>query len=279
MLKPQVILLAVASVLVVALSFLPKVVVKNPSGLATQESLDNKVAQNQKDSSHTASNMPLSKVQQERINAWKQKFSKAKEEKEQVQWRDSLMTAFKAANQWDSAAFYAERLAENYPKEQNWLQAAETYFEAFSFALNAEKMKSIGQKSYDLYEKVLALNPDNLLAQTKMGVLYKNLNPQAPMKGIQMISAVIKKDPNNELALFYLGSLFMERGAFTEAIERLEKVVKLNPKNADAWIYLAQAYEANKEPEKAKESLSKVLDLEVAPEIKEEIRKKIKVNP
>ena len=150
------------------------------------------------------------------------------------------------------------------------------YFEAFTFALDTTKIRILGQKGFEAYKKVLEKNESNLLAQTKMGVIYKYLNPQAPMKGIQMVSAVVKKDPTNELALFYLGTFFAERGAFPDAIDRFEQVVKLNPKNPDAWIYLAQCYEETNKPQKVKEALEKVLALEVAPEIKKEIEKKVK---
>jgi len=204
-LKPQIIIVTGAIVLVAGLFFLPKVVVKNPSGVVTQESLNNKKTETTKDESHT---MEVSENQKQKITLLKKNLLKSASIQEQSQWTDSLIVAFKAANQWDSAASYAERLSNKINNEATWLKTAETYFEAFTFALDSTKIRTLGQKGYTAYEKVLSLNENNLLAQTKMGVLYKSLNPQAPMKGIQMVSAVVKKDPKNELALFYLGSFF-----------------------------------------------------------------------
>jgi tetratricopeptide (TPR) repeat protein len=272
MLKSQIYLIAGASLLVLGLYFLPKVVVKNPSGMASQENLTAKQLEKD-DSMHTAS---ISEEQKKHLQLLKKNFEKATEAKDQSQWTDSLIAFYKTLNQWDSAAFYAEKTALKQNNELAWLKAAENYFEAFTFALDTNKVRILGQKGYQAYEKVLEKNENNLLAQTKMGVIYKYLNPQAPMKGIQMVSAVVKKDPTNELALFYLGTFFAERGAFPDAIDRFEQVVKLNPKNPDAWIYLAQCYEETGKPKQVKEALEKVLGLEVAPEIKKEIEKKIK---
>jgi outer membrane protein len=272
-LKPQIIIVTGAVVLVAGLFFLPKVVVKNPSGMATQESLNNKKTETPKEESHT---MEISENQKQKLSLFKKNLLKSASIQEQSQWTDSLIVAFKAVNQWDSAANYAEKLSEKVNNEAAWLKTAETYFEAFTFALDSTKIRTLGQKGYTAYEKVLSLNESNLLAQTKMGVLYKSLNPQAPMKGIQMVSAVVKKDPKNELALFYLGTFFAERGAFPDAIDRLEKVVAINPKNPDAWIYLAQCYEETGKPEKVKEALTNVLALDISPEIKKELEKKIK---
>jgi len=272
MLKSQIYLVVGASILVIGLFALPKVVVKNPSGMASQEALSTKKLDKEEEM-HTKD---ISDEQKKRLLVIKNNWSKATDEKAQTQWTDSLVSFYKSINQWDSAAFYAEKTALKQNSEASWLKAAENYFEAFTFALDTNKIRTLGEKSSKAYEQVLEKNPDNLLAQTKMGVIYKYLNPQAPMKGIQMVSAVVKKDPKNELALFYLGTFFAERGAFPDAIERFEQVVRLNPKNPDAWIYLAQCYEETNKPQKVKEALEKVLELEVAPEIKKEIEKKIK---
>ncbi|MFN3315721.1 MAG: tetratricopeptide repeat protein [Raineya sp.] len=272
MLKPQIYLVAGAGILVLGLLALPKVVVKNPSGVASQEVLNAKQLEKNNEM-HTTN---ISDEEKKHLQVLKNNLMKATKEKEEVQWTDSLIAFYKTLNQWDSAAFYAEKLAIRQNNEATWLKAAENYFEAFTFALDSNKVSLLGQKSYQAYEKVLEKNENNLLAQTKMGVIYKHLNPQAPMKGIQMVSAVVRKDPKNELALFYLGTFFAERGAFAEAIERFEQVVSLNPRNPDAWIYLAQCYEESNKPEKVKGALEKVLGLEIAPEIKKEIEKKIK---
>lgn len=273
MLKSQIYLVVGGSVLVLGLFALPKVVVKNPSGIASQEAITNKQIEKE-DTMHNST--AISDEQKKHLAFLKNKLQTATQENEQNRWTDSLVAFYKGFNQWDSAAFYAEKTALKLNNEAAWLKAAENYFEAFTFALDTARVRALGQKGYQAYEKTLEKNPNNLLAQTKMGVLYRYLNPQAPMKGIQMVSAVVRKDPKNELALFYLGTFFAERGAFADAIERFEQVVKINPKNPDAWIYLAQCYEETAKPQEAKKCLEKVLELEVAPEIKKEIENKVK---
>ncbi len=271
MLKWQGFLIAGAGILVATFFFLPKVVVKNPSGELTERSLLEKdKAMPEKE--HTST---LSESDKKNLAYFKNQWLKADNLQAKFQWSDSLAKIYKKFNQWDSVAFYSEKVAEQFNDKNAWLKSAESYFEAFTFALDTAKIRKLAEKSLKSYEKVLGFEPENLLAQTKMGVLYKTLNPQAPMKGIQMVSAVVKKDPNNELALFYLGTFYAERGAFQEAIERFEKVLALNSKNPDAWIYLAQCYEETQKPKKAKEALQKVLDLDVPAEIKQEIQKKI----
>lgn len=271
MLRWQGFLIVGAGILVATFFFLPKVVVKNPSGELTERSLLEKdKAMPEKEHANT-----LSESDKKNLAYFKNQWLKADNLQTKFQWSDSLAKIYKKFNQWDSVAFYSEKIAEQFNDKNAWLKTAESYFEAFTFALDTVKIRKLAEKSLKSYEKVLGFEPENLLAQTKMGFLYKTLNPQAPMKGIQMVSAVVKKDPNNELALFYLGTFYAERGAFQEAIERFEKVLALNPKNPDAWIYLAQCYEETQKTKKAKEALQKVLELDVPVEIKQEIQKKL----
>lgn len=267
MLKLQGALIVGAGVLVAGLYFLPKVVVKNPSGQILQTNSNPIPAEH---------NKSLSNSEKQLLAKFKKQLQSANNLQEKTQWHDSLAAIYKKYNHWDSVAFYSEQIAQQYNQKDTWLKTAESYFEAFSFTLDTARLRTLGEKSLKAYEKVLAFDPENLLVQTKMGVLYKTLNPQAPMKGIQMVASVVRKDPNNELALFYLGTFYAERGAFHEATARFEKVVNLNPQNVDAWLYLAQCYEETQRPQKAKQALQKVLSLQVPSEIKQAIEKKLK---
>ena len=69
----------------------------------------------------------------------------------------------------------------------------------------------------------------------------------APMEGIQLLLDVLKEDPTNVEALFYLGDFSLKTGQFEKAIDRFETLVKVQPQNSKFWFLLAQAYELNKD--------------------------------
>lgn len=97
----------------------------------------------------------------------------------------------------------------------------------------------------------------------------------APMQGILLLKEVVKNDPSNELALFYLGDFSLQTKQFEKAIPRFLKLTEINPKNAQNWLLLGQAYALNKNNQEAITAYKKFITFDTDSIIIEDVRKRI----
>jgi tetratricopeptide (TPR) repeat protein len=101
-----------------------------------------------------------------------------------------------------------------------------------------------------LFEKAIALNPDNVDLRIGLGSCYvygKGMSGDAAetMKGIQELLKVVSKDSNNMKAQLVLGIGGVISKQYDKAITRLNKVVAAEPGNIEAVSWLADVYAEN----------------------------------
>ncbi len=118
---------------------------------------------------------------------------------------------------------------------------------AIQYESYAEKF--VGEPNYDVYidkakeyyQKALEINPDQILANYNLGLLYYN-------RGVTMANEL---DPNADiLTIFEVQDKVTK--LFQEALPFMQKSFDLNPKRKDTIIALDNIYTALNNPEKAK---------------------------
>lgn len=147
-----------------------------------------------------------------------------------------LSDTFAKLQKFDSAASYAEKVAQLSPSVENITKAGDRYYEAYGFAVDDAKAKSLGNKTREFYGKAIEKNPGLLAAKANMAMTY--VNTENPMAGILMLREVLDTDPTNELALFNLGILSMRSNQYSKAADRFKQILTNNPKNTKAKFYL-----------------------------------------
>lgn len=262
MLKKQVILSIVAIAAVLLLFLLPKVVVDNES-----ENMSNASAQTeanvQNEGVEHVDELP-EEVQTE-LTKLREAYKDSKNSENFTNFANSLIDGFVAANQYDSAAFYAEELASVETTLPHLRKAADLYYEAFTYAMDAEKTARMGEKARYFYEKVRAQDPSDLDAKAKMAMTY--VSSSSPMQGIQMLREVLEEDENNDLAIYNLGLLSMQSQQYDKAIDRFEKLVTLDPDNLQAQFLLGVSYFEAGQEEKAKAQFLRVKEMDDDPSV------------
>ena len=148
----------------------------------------------------------------------------------------TLAARYATVQRFDSAGYYLTTVAVARPGEKAWQQAADAYFQAYSFAASAERKKMLGDKARELYDKVLAANPNNLDAKTNLGMAY--MSSDNPVKGIGLLREVLEQDPKNQKVLYNLGILAIQSNQYDKAVERFAQLVQVNPKNVEGQFYL-----------------------------------------
>lgn len=171
----------------------------------------------------------------------------------------TLAERYATVQRFDSAGYYLATVAAAQPSEKAWQQAADAYFQAYSFAASDERKKMLGGKAIELYDKVLAANPSNLDAKTNLGMAY--MSSDNPVKGITLLREVLAQDPKNEKVLYNLGILAMQSNQLDRAAERFGELVKVNPNNVNGQFYLGIALSRTNKPAEARQALLKAKSL------------------
>ena len=164
----------------------------------------------------------------------------------------TLARRYNNVERFDSAGYYLEQVALAKPSAQNWQQAADAYFQAFSFAATDERVKLLGGKARELYAKVLKEQPGNLDAKTNLGMAY--MASENPVQGVALLREVLATDPRNEKALYNMGILAVQSNQFDKAVTRFQDLVKVNPKNVNGQFYLGVTLARTGAKEEAKKA-------------------------
>ena len=260
-------ILIIASIALVAIIYsLPKVVVDNEeeAGGRQANAVDQEIGM------EAGSNMPahmsdFSEEEKAEITALRNAVSSSAIASEINEAANKLAELYKKYSRFDSAAHYAGVLANNQPTDSNVRQAAFLYFDAYSFSVAPEKVRSNADKASDLLQRVLDKNDADLEAKTRLGLIKVN-SPQ-PMQGIMMVREVLEQEPENEFALFNMGLLSIESRQFPRAVEYFERYQAVNPANEEGQLYLAISYLESGNNAKALETFKKLRERVSDPEM------------
>ena len=247
MIASRILLVASGIVAIAVLFSLPKIVVNNDDSLDQQSQTGEKTTVTTNQGFHLDA-PPDSVVFI--IKNLRASLSGHDNEQKIATFADSLANLYYQYQKYDSAAFYAERVAEISPGEENWEKAGNYSYEAYGFAVDEEKQGILGEKARSYFSKVLEVSPGNLEVKTKMAMTY--LSTSNPMQGISMLREVLEEDPENEQAIFNLGLLSMQSRQFEKAIERFQSLAELYPNNMQARFYLGISYLEAGNKDKAK---------------------------
>lgn len=265
--KPQIVLVSIGLLLMTLLYSLPRQIVKK-SGVS-QESLTDSM-----DTLHAS--MQLSGAEQAYIDQLRQNWQKSSGKTRWI-WSDSLHDTFWRIGRYDSAAYYAEWKASQSQEWQDQLRAADAYYQAFEFAMSAERAAAFADKARQLYEQVLRKQPNQLDARARMAMTY--ITTPQPMVGIQQLLDILRKEPDHPLALYNLGVLSMQRAAYDKAIERFEHLIRVKPDELNAYLLLAESYLNLERPQQARQTLQKALQYADTPALRKQIEQALQNIP
>ncbi|HSI91178.1 MAG TPA: tetratricopeptide repeat protein [Adhaeribacter sp.] len=280
--KSQIIVIAIALLLVVGMFFLPKVIInKEKDGLSqpVASATRDQAADEEDHSGHdhapgehpgeeTAAAMPhaaATPAQLKELAQLRKQYDSEAAADAKAQLASQLAQKYRAVSKFDSAGYYYEVVAITRPSEKNFQKAGDQYFEAFTFATNEAKAKALSDKIQAMYTRVLEANPNNMDAKTNLAMTY--INGPNPMQGITLLREVIEKDPNNEKAIYNLGYLSLQSRQYDKAAERFRKLVELDPDHVNGNFYLGVSLAETGNKKEAIAAFNRVKTLEKDPEL------------
>ena len=284
--KKQISGVLIALVLTGTLYMLPKVVVENKDRQETataqppvvmndlpagEESHDEHEGHDHGPGMHGAE---LSSQDRQSADRLVEKLKKSENKEKIAIFADSLAALFARAQQYDSAAYYAEQALTS-EKTLGRLASAGTYnVEAFKFAVDAQRQQAFSKKAEEYLQQVLKQDPQRLDVKSKLAMVY--VSSATPMKGIRMLQEVLEEDPDNTEALFNMGMLSVQSSQFDKAVERFERFTNLEPGNAQAQFYLAYSYLKLGKKAEAKAGFEKVKELDKSPDVQATVHEYLK---
>lgn len=139
----------------------------------------------------------------------------------QITKKRELVALFFNAGRLDRAALEQQQIAETTDTSDDWKRAGDLYYDWMDPLQGAEKVQ-IALQAVDAYQRVLAVDPDNLDVRTDMATAY--LSSNNPMQGVAEIKRVLDIDPDHLHARFNYGIMLAMIGRSELAIEQFEHV-------------------------------------------------------
>ena len=157
-------------------------------------------------------------------------------------WKDSV-------HAFEPYIYYITEAAKLDNSEKSLTFAARLYLESLRGERDPTKSDWMCAQAISLFERALALNPENDDLKIGLGSVYvfgkgRTGDPAATMKGIQQLLSVVRKDPENLKAQLVLGVGGLMSGQYDKALERFKLIVEKEPGNVEAVAYLADTYAA-----------------------------------
>lgn len=139
------------------------------------------------------------------------------------------------------ASHYVNDIATRLNDERSWFNAGVKFYDFAANTIDTGAQIYASRKAIAAFEKVVAINENNLEAKNAMAICYVQ-NDLDVMGAVQLLKDVIKRDSNNVQANYTLGMLSKRSGQWDKARIRFEKLAQLDPLNSEAYFYLGEAY-------------------------------------
>lgn len=123
-------------------------------------------------------------------------------------------------------------------------------------------------------EMAQSIDPANEDAKLALATAYIEGSGE-PMKGVAILRGIVAEKPDDVPANMLLGRMSIQSGQFDKAVSRFETVLKKEPDNSEAMYFLAQAYEGLGDKNKTIEMLEKCKQKVNNPEFSKDIDRKI----
>ncbi len=252
----------------------PKVNANAKPARPAEGAMHQKVSEASFDSILLASKVQLPKAEQEALKKLESEATKHTEGADGAKACAAIADLWKKNNNGLMYAYYSAQSG----KLEN--SAKQLTFAAQLFLNEIEKATSESVQSWEIsqatgfLEASLKIDSNNNETKLALATIYVQGGGE-PMKGVMLLRGITEKNPDDVPANMLLGRMSIQSGQNDKAIKRFETVLKKDPQNSEAMFFLAQAYEALGNKSKAIELLTQCKKLVNKPEFSREIDEKI----
>jgi tetratricopeptide (TPR) repeat protein len=194
----------------------------------------------------------LGPQQTQKVDLFEKQLSSAGSPKDKIIALDSLI------NEWDKllrpfiSAHYSFEKSDILNTFASWFETGNRFFALTSFIPpdKPDDKATVFQQAAEAYENALKLNPNDVVARTRLAVCQVEGSPD-PMTGILSLRELVTKDSTNLEAQLNLGLFSLKSTQYDKAEKRFRTVIALDPDYKDGYWYMAGAMEGQNKPAEA----------------------------
>ena len=167
----------------------------------------------------------------------------------------NLSTVLYAQNKNDQALSYAKR---SYDSKSSLKDKNGQVNVIYNYALLSEKTGNTDE-AISKYAEVLRVNPNHVKTQINLGVMYMAMNPPDADRALSLFLSAYSQEKNNFEVNNNLGSAYLTKKDYTNAILYFQNALRMEPKNTEVRSNLAQAFAGAGQYDNAKTSYVELL--------------------
>ena len=272
--KKQIILISAAALLLVLLLFFGKTV--NPTKEVTQPIVAPTIDVLSIDTILVRAKQNFTPLQLKQV-AMLENDLKTANQSDKIKANRQLSIFWKdTARIYEPYLFYLAEEAKLVNSEKSLTFAAQQITNSLLDVVEPAIQNWLGANAKVLFEKALAINPNNDSSKIGLGACYILGNVSSnPMEGILPVREIATKNPDNIYAQMILGLGGKKSGQYDKAIERFLLIYSKQPNNLIVILHLAECYEQKGDKLNAKIWYTKAAGIVKNGDIKKEIEKRI----
>ncbi|QQS29454.1 MAG: tetratricopeptide repeat protein [Sphingobacteriales bacterium] len=212
------------------------------------------------------------------ITYWEQQFQQSEDTAKQIQTLKQIARLWEKEGYLELGANYYRQIARSDSTQSNWKEAADKLADAFQLAGDSTMRLFLIENAIDAYQKTLKFDTSQLEIKVNIANCYFDAysdNPQMVMAGVMLLRGVTNVDSTHIPANLSLGRMSIVSGQFDKAVLRFQTIIRKDPSNAEAYYYLGESYAALGQKEKAKEAFENCKKLIKNPNFAAELDKYI----
>lgn len=204
------------------------------------------------------------------IDGLEKTLSASKEKEDKLNSLEELASSWEKYGKFALASEYWAQISALTDSAKDWNRTGRKYFTAFSSQEDTSITNYLREKTYASLEKATVLDPKTVRYKVDLAESRIEMSPNA-MDGVLLLLEIEKEAPDDIRTNLLLGRMGIVSAQFDKARDRLEHVLRLDPENTEAMYYLAGAYNGLGNKTKAIEILNKTKTLIKNPEFGREI--------
>lgn len=227
------------------------------------------------DSLLTAARKNISGHAAEDVAALENKLKNLRDSAAMAPVYDSLGNIWQQHNQYYAAAFARETAARLAKSEKRLNFAGQFFLDVAKVPAAPSVQRWAVDGAIRCFQQALDLNPDNDTTRLALAAAYVDGAGEV-MQGVAILREITAEDPDNIPANLMLGRMSIQSGQLDKAVTRFETVLKQEPQNREALYFLAEAYRGKGEKNKAIATLEKLKKIVNDPNFSKDIDDYIK---
>lgn len=222
------------------------------------------------DSIITASKQQLPKTVADTVSTIENELAAIRDSAKMAVVFNKLSAVFERAKQYRPSFYYKAKAAKLENSEKTLTFAGQLFLELMENEHDRSLQLWEASEAITVLERALEINGKNEEATLALAAAYIQGSDQ-PMKGVMMLREMTKEQPDHVAANMLLGRMSIQSNQLDKAVTRFETVLKKEPNNKEALYFLAQAHEGLGNKAKAIETLEKLKKIVNKPEFSKDI--------